>query len=374
MQPNTLLTFVSRQIWPQVMALLDQVPSRLILFHSEDAAESLRPAKRFLQFAIDTGRLPSDAVELVQVSSNNLQELRDTIANTAERLELGELNCAFHLTGGNKLMAMAAFDWCRLAGSPCFYIERDNQLFSFSPNAGELTQTTTRRLSPDLAVAIDPVHLVACQLDAAELVDQGQLLTLSPDGERLPWQEINPLLQKENYDFRKLLRIEGLEPEPRPGDRLELATAVAILKVGVPKVRRGIRTVARNRTADGRDEGEQDLVFNWHSRLWVVDCKDRVSPEQRMDRIRNELITSANLSPRVRELLDSLSDELRDKELKTLKEDLQAVAEAGGLMGKTIVVRREPLPGQAADFARSRGMGVVLKDRLFLDLKKHLIA
>lgn len=372
MHPTTLLTFVSRQIWPQVMALLDQLPSRLVLFHSEDPAESLRPAERFRRFAIETGRLQGSSVELVPVSSINLEELRETIATTAERLELGEANCAFHLSGGNKLMAMAAFDWCRRAGSPCFYIERDNQLVSFSPKAGELEQGTTRRLSPDLAISIDPIHLVTCQLDAAELVHPGQLLTLSPVGERLPRQEISVLLRKENYDFRKLLRIEGPEPESRAGDPLELATAVAALKLGVPKVRRGIRTVARNRTADGRDEGEQDLVFNWRGRLWVVDCKDRVSPEQRMDRIRNELLTIANLSPRLRDLLDSLSDELRDKELKTLKEDLQAVAETGGLMGKTIVVRRAPLPPQAADFARSRGIGVALKDRLYQDLERLL--
>jgi hypothetical protein len=373
MQSSTLLTFASRQIWPQVLAILDRAPTRLILFHSEDAAESSRPAARLRDFVVATGRLPAESVELVPASSNHLGQLRESIASVAERLELGELNCEFHLTGGNKLMALAAFEWCRLNGSPCFYIERERQLIQFRPVRTELEQSEPRQLPADLAQSIDPEHLVRCQLDSADVVDPGQLLSLSPEGEKMPWQEIGPLLARESYDFRRLLRIEGAEPVARAGDQLELAAAFALLKIGVQRVRRGLRTTARARTANGRDEGEQDLIFNWRGRLWVVDCKDRHSPETRIERLRSELLSASAMSPRVRELLDSLADELKDKELKTLKEDLQAVAEAGGIMGRTIVVRRENLPPQAADFARSRKMDVVLKDRLFQDLHRHLL-
>jgi hypothetical protein len=372
MHPTTLLTFASRQIWPQVLAILNRAPSRLILFHSEEAAESSRPAARLRDFVVATGQLPADGVELVSVPATNLHQIREAISQVAERLELGDLNCEFHLTGGNKLMALAAFDWCRLNGSPCFYIERDRQILQFSPEKGELIQRPPGHLEIDLGQSIDPVHLVRCQLDSAEVVDPGQLVTLSLDGEKMPWQEIGPLLNRESYDFRRLLRIEGPEPEGRAGDQLELATAFAVLKAGVPRVRRGLRTTARARTADGRDEGEQDLIFNWRGRLWVVDCKDRHSPETRIDQLRSELVSTSAISPRVRDLLEKLTGELKDKELMTLKQDLQAVSEAGGLMGRTLVVRREALPAQAADFARSRKMGVVLKDRLYLDLLRQL--
>lgn len=46
---------------------------------------------------------------------------------------LDETNCQVHLTGGNQLMAMAAAEWCRLAGIPCFYLERDLRVFPDEP-------------------------------------------------------------------------------------------------------------------------------------------------------------------------------------------------------------------------------------------------
>jgi hypothetical protein len=369
----TLLTFASRQTWPQVHALLDQTPTRLVLFHSDDLAESKRPAERVREFAIATGRLTAEAIELIQVPTTDLKGLEDAIADTAARLELGENNCQFHLTGGNKLMALAAFDWCRSAGSPCFYIEKEQKVIAFAPGEGGLEQRPLRTLNENLAVSVDPLDMVRCQLDAAEVVDSGQLLTLNAEGERFPWQEIGPRLEDVRYDFRRLLQVEGSEPPERAGDRLELATAVAILKNGIPRVRRGIRTVSARRSANGRDEGEHDLVFNWRGRLWIVDCKDRVGPERRIEKLRAEL-AKGFVSDQIRTLLDDLEQELRDKELKTLKEDLQAVAEAGGLNGKTIVVRREDLPVQARDFARSRKMDVVLRGHLFQQMQKCLFA
>jgi len=368
----TLLTFASRQTWPQVLAILDQTPARLVLFHSDDPSESRRPAERVKDFAIATGRLAAEAIELVQVPTTDLKGLEDAIADTAHRLELGEDNCKFHLTGGNKLMALAAFDWCRSAGSPCFDIEKEQRVIAFVPQQGRLEQGISRTLNENLAAGVDPVDMVRCQLDAAEVVDGGQLLTLNADGERFPWQEIGPRMEDGRYDFRRLLHVEGNEPPARAGDRLELATAVVILKNGIPRVRRGIRTVSSRRSGDGRDEGEHDLVFNWRGRLWIVDCKDRVSPEQRMEKLRAEL-ASAFFSDRARELIDQVEEELREKELKTLKEDLQAVAEAGGQMAKTIVVRRA-LPPQAMDFARSRKMHVVLRSQLFQQMQQGLFA
>jgi hypothetical protein len=300
--------------------------------------------------------------------------IKARIDETKERLGLVADNCKFHLTGGNKLMALAAFDWCRSAGSSCFYIEKEQQVIEFTPEGGDLRQKPSRSLNLDLAKDVDPLQMVRCQLDAAEVEEGGQLLTLSADGERLPGQQIQALLENDRTDLghlRKLLNVVGAAPKDRAGDRLELATAVAILKAGVPMVRRGIRTKSSQQTAAGRDESEQDLVFNWKGRLWIVDCKDRNSPEQRVDKLRSELMRTG-VSDKARQLLDDLEQELRDKELKTLKEDMNAVAEAGGIKGKIIIVRREDLPGQAKDFARVRKMDVVLRGRLFQQINKCL--
>jgi hypothetical protein len=63
---------------------------------------------------------------------------------------------------------------------------------------------------------------------------------------------------------------------------------------------------------------------------------------------------------------DVLLDELNEKDIKLLREDLLQVSEVGGLLGNAIAVRREPLPRQAMEFAQSRrpSVEVILKDKL----------
>ena len=63
---------------------------------------------------------------------------------------------------------------------------------------------------------------------------------------------------------------------------------------------------------------------------------------------------------------------LRERDLHPLKEDLLTVAEVGGLLGRGVCVRRTALPLQAAEFARSRNLLIVLKERLVADLRSAL--
>jgi hypothetical protein len=78
------------------------------------------------------------------------------------------------------------------------------------------------------------------------------------------------------------------------------------------------------------------------------------------------------LGSRLSEMLSKLEEELRERDLHPLKEDLLAVAEVGGLLGRGVCVRRSPLPLQAAEFARSRNLAIVAKDRLVADLRSVL--
>jgi hypothetical protein len=70
--------------------------------------------------------------------------------------------------------------------------------------------------------------------------------------------------------------------------------------------------------------------------------------------------------------LTPIGEELRQRDLHPLKEDLLVVAEVGGLLGRAMCVRRAALPLQAAEFAHSRNVPVVLKDRLISDLRPIL--
>jgi hypothetical protein len=51
----TLLSHVSKQIWPQVLAVAHLKPERVLLLHSEDAAESKGLAQRLKRLFDDAG-------------------------------------------------------------------------------------------------------------------------------------------------------------------------------------------------------------------------------------------------------------------------------------------------------------------------------
>ena len=367
----TLLSLASRQIWPQVLAVLHARPERLVLFHSDEESESKRPAERLRDFfqAGSTGQSP--VVELRRVPHDRFRDVVDAFADVAEHWALDDTNCRVHLTGGNKLMAMAAAEWCRLAGVPCFYLERDLRVFPFLPQGSDLLPQPDFKLDPHLPRDLAPLALLRCQLDGADIAQAGQRLTLNAAGRRLPEAELQPLLRN-GHDFRKFLDWDAAEPDQQAGFGLEYAAAFALLKLGVPSVQRSIRLAPRVLRGSGKEEGELDLVFNWAGKLWVVDCKDRRSAESKVDQLRTEILRQLTPDVRLMELLQRLEEELRQRDLHPLKEDLLSVAEVGGLLGRAIVVRRVPLPQQAEEFARSRRIEVVLKDRLLAGLRPIL--
>jgi len=365
----TLLSLASRQIWPQVLAVLYFRPTRLVLFHSGEEGESKRPAERLKKFFEQSGLL-SDGVQLSPVPHDSFSGLMDRLAAVAEASLLDGSNCRLNLTGGNKLMAMAAAEWSRLNGVPCFYLERDLRVFPFLPVATELKPQSCFTLDPQLAKDLDPVALLRCQLDAAEIVSAGERLTLSPDGKAFSEAALRDALRRgQPPDPWPLLLRAGDRPRnENVGDDLELLTAVVLLRLGVPVVQRGIRLKSGSGRGHWQDEGELDLVFNWSGKLWIVDCKHRRSAESRMATLRNCLASADAITVEVEQLLAQVTDELRDKELKPLKEDLLTIAESGGLLGRALAVRVTRLPQEAAEFARSRGLPIVLRSDLVEDL------
>ena len=367
----TLISLASRQIWPQVLSVLNEIPSRLILFHSSDQAESKRPAERLKAF-FEAPAFPHPmTVELRSIPHDRFGEIVDAIAKAADEHGLDEGNCRVNITGGNKLMVMAASEWCRLAGIPFFYLERDLRVFPFVPRGTDLEAQLDYKLNPHLAKNLDPLELLRCQLEPAEITSPGQRLELNERGRAAPENEFQILLKK-GFDFRTYLAMDAEEPDSRAGDGLEYATAFAVLKLGVPFVQRSVRLIPRARGASGREEGELDLVFNWAGKLWLVDCKDRKDAGTRMEKLRTLILAQTALTPQIGEQLENLSSELRERDLKPLKEDLLSISEVAGLLGRVICVRRGELPPQALEFARSRGLAVVLKDYLLRDLRPLL--
>lgn len=374
----TLLTLVSRQIWPQVIAIAGEKPDAVILLHTDNGRESQRPAERLKHLLESQGLIRAGNVHLHLIPGTPITDCIEAIGAAAEAHSLGPDNSRMHLTGGTKLLNMAAVEWCRDCGNPSFYLdgqEGRQRIVPFHFEGGHLVQGPARPIAPETTNFIDPLALLKCQLDDEDITEDGQTLALSPKGQDTPLSSLPQLIDQDRGRrgtgkpslIERLLDAKGPAPEPRAGDLLELATAFALLKSGPIRVQRGVTHKSRNRSNSLNDSGEFDLVFNWNGRLWIVDCKDRIDAEDRVGQLRNELFM-AGISSRADQLLKALSDELKDKELKTLKEDIAALADAGGLQGKALIVRREKLPSQAEDYARTRKLEVVLADQLHLKL------
>lgn len=80
----TLLSLASKQIWPQVLTVLDKKPQRLVLFHTDDEAESKRPAGRLKELFVSQGIMGPNAVELQPVPHADFPNIVDTMASVAE--------------------------------------------------------------------------------------------------------------------------------------------------------------------------------------------------------------------------------------------------------------------------------------------------
>ena len=173
---------------------------------------------------------------------------------------------------------------------------------------------------------------------------------------------IDGLMDKEGHGDR----------EHKKGDALEQLAGTALLRLGVPAVRRSLRLKVKtpSSVSSRLPHAEIDLLFNWNGRLWLVDCKDRVSEEYLMQQLRKAL--PGSLSKNANQLLDRIGDEMKIGQTKVLKEDLIAINDMGGLLGQVVCVRKHPLPEEAYACAKRNRIEVVLKKEIFEGFRRLL--
>ncbi|MFO1498742.1 MAG: hypothetical protein U1G07_10175 [Verrucomicrobiota bacterium] len=371
-----LLTIASRQIWPQVLAVAHLKPERVFLLHSEDAAESKGPAQRLKRLFRDSGLVREENVQLETIPHDDFSAIETCFDDIVARHQLNLGECAVNFTGGNKLMATAVFRRVARRGVRAFYLERGNLVTWFEPRDGDI-ETHTEPLPAGITNHLDGAALLSCQFGEDVVQFQGERLTLNEKASKATSQDLAAKLQGETrldqgaFDFRKWLCIEN--PSPRPsneGDNLEYGTACALLKSGVTSVRRSVQLATLPNSQNA--ESELDLIFNWNGRLWVVDCKDRVDSEIKVEKLHAALLSGGAISRQTEALLKNLSADLKDRDIKILREDLLQISEVGGLLGCALAVRSAKPPQQALEFAASRHprVEILLKS----DLVKRLPA
>jgi hypothetical protein len=351
-----LLSLASRQIWPHVLLVADLKPQRLFLLHSENAAESRTPAQRLKRFFDQSNLVAKGNTSLVCVSDSDFSTIETQLDELQTNRQLLPSDCVVNFTGGNKLMATAAFRWAAKRGVRALYLERRNQLTWFEPRDGDVL-TRNECVDGHLTDALDPLPLLRCQLDASEVDREGQLIHLNSAGQAVPeadfWKKL-PSLTAEQIEPWLAIIASGNRKQNK-GDALELIVAAALLRLGVKHVRRSLRLKVH--TASGVSarlaHAELDLLFNFAGKLWLVDCKDRKPVTDLADGLRR---ISQPHTPADRQQYDELFERLRDQlsisDTKVIKEDLLAAREIGGLLGETICVRRAALSPEVREFAR----------------------
>jgi hypothetical protein len=365
-----LLSLASKQIWPQVLAVALLKPDRLFLLHSEDPKESKDPAQRLKRFFDGSGLVPKGGTRLEPISDSDFDAIERQLDELQRSHQLSLAECIVHFTGGNKLMATAAFRWAARHAQAC-YLERRNQLTWFTAPDGKMV-TRTEKLDGRLTDHLDAVALLRCQLDASEVERSGQTLTLNEAGKNLPEPDFLRRIHNGN-GARPFLQIHGdADHDDKEGDALEFAAAAVLLKLGVHRVQRSLRLKVKSAQHVGTrlPHAEIDLLFTWDGRLWLVDCKDRMPAENLVDNLRSCL--PKPLSPAAQELLARIQNELSISQTKVMKEDLLAVREAGGLLGNIVCVRKAELPEEVLQYARHNQIAIIRKSNLVEGLRNLL--
>ena len=373
----TLLALASRQVWPHILAIAHLRPSRLILLHSDDD-ESKKPAQHLKKlFEQRSTLMAKGSTQLEPIPHDDFAGIGRRLAAVTEALAPGA-EVLVNFTGGNKLMATASFRWAEAEGRRSFYLERGNRLIWFEPpaEAGGAMETKMERIDGGLTDNLDPLALIRCQTLESEIEREGERLALTESGKGVSREQFMRRIENGADPLAEgwIDKQGRADRDAKEGDGLEYRTAAVLLKHGVPEVRRSVRLKILARTGESlpRPHAEIDLLFNWSGKLWLVDCKDRVSEGQLIGSLRQTLRREP--SPNTSQLLDRIEQELERSATKVLKEDVVAINEIGGLRGQIVCVRRARLNRQAAAYAKRNSIEVVYKKELGEGIRRLLFA
>jgi hypothetical protein len=351
---QTMITIASRQVWPQILMTYHCQPRRLVVLHTSALEESEGPARKLKQFFDDhTDAFAMESVILQEIPANDYLAIRRCLDGCDDGA--AELN----ITGGTKLMVLAAYDWARAKGRAAHYLDRGSGFItSLDFSEGEAL-LNTHPLDESSLDFIDPVDLVRCQVWADDVLRAGELLMLNERGREASGKQIRDLSQSET-DPRDFLEIvnDGNREDQR-GDRLEYLAALCILKLGIPMVTKGMMlNVSRG---SNQPHAEIDLVFQKQGMLWVVDCKDKQSHSRYEKKIRQAMKDDRETAGRICSLL-------KISGIKTMKDDLLSGRVLGGLNARIICVRQTEFNEVEQQYAGANGIAIALKKRLLDDL------
>lgn len=134
-----------------------------MLLHSNEKEESEEPARRLREFVTRNAELGIAVDSLEKIPHDNFDAVKQRLDAIVAEKQLS-LKTAINFTGGNKLMAAAAFEWAKESGVPAFYLERGNKLFQFRFEGHRTLIGPAETLDSSKTNSFDAIELLTCQL------------------------------------------------------------------------------------------------------------------------------------------------------------------------------------------------------------------
>lgn len=296
---HTLLMLVSEQAAPNLLPALDPTmkPKEAVLLVSQKMTARAQALQAVLQEAgIKTHTVPLP-------DEHNMAALENTLMDIATQRD-GQ-SMALNVTGGNKLMALAAQAVAQAAGWPAFYVDVDTDQIIWLDKTRP-AQALTRQLRLrhylrgygfTLAEGIErPQPNAAWQTLLQDLLINvgsleeaiGQLNHLSQEAQRSLRVNLSPRQRDHHGLDALLLKFEQAQVLKRQGDALVFATEAArsfanggwiehhvYQSVSQVTGDLAIRDKAANLQVlgDSGQPNEIDVAFMARNRLFMVECK-----------------------------------------------------------------------------------------------------
>jgi hypothetical protein len=261
--PTTLILLASEQLWPNVESVEYWKNSlqHIFIYHTEDERRSVLPAQRLEKFC----QARCSHVRVDYADGDGKPE--SVVAKIEAWLEqYPRHQWGINATGGTKLMFLGA---ASLIGRPhvsVIYRELKGPWYHLTNHNGYL-ETLLLNIPPHVTDRI-PLETLLGTL----WWDEGTEIKLRPP-EPLDILRLTQLLIQHQGNWREAFTACGvpLEAGDKGGILFERYVAGALLALGIPP--QNIACNVIKRTCAGQVLHEIDIVVNYRSRIFVLDCK-----------------------------------------------------------------------------------------------------
>lgn len=348
-----MVCLISRQTMQNLLPILQYRPERVVFVSTKEEDES----RKILEAVLGAKHIPFDPPLYVDAyaPATTLQACQHII----ERYGAGKLIA--NLTGGTKVMSLAAFRAFAAADVPCIYTDTPNRrLLSLYPDG---------KGAEPLETTVDVLTYLQAHGQLASTRPRDSRLSLPPlaafIGQHIA--QLDPFLGRLRYEMhdaagRQVFRLSlsGRQRQAAAGELLQLAVRAGLLeakRVGA----HDLEVVFRDEKARRYLEGEwlEDLVFETVKRAGFDSCATNVAlawkdaPDREMNEI--DIAVVHNL----RFFYLSCKTGSDPAQMKSHLYELEALAEvAGGLFNHPILVASSPRAAPLALRRRMETLGI----------------